>query len=268
MAVLLPALSAGAQQAADGESAAGWFQRVDRTQSAQPHWITPLVTVTPRLEEEFRFDVTRQQLGEATTTTSFGGGKGLELIPAERIEVILGMPPYLDHRPTARNGFGDESFLLKYRLLAANEHSDNYILTFFLGSSVATGSKGNGAGHTIFTPTIAFGKGWRKLDVQTTLGIGLPGGDKRRLGTPVTHNIAFQYQVIKHLWPELEVNSTLWPNGSKDGKKQVFLTPGIVVGRFRVRGRLGLTVGLGVQIAATSYRTYDHNWIFSARLPF
>src|SRR5690349_18005915 len=26
----------------------GWFQRVSHTQSEQPHWITPLVTVTPR----------------------------------------------------------------------------------------------------------------------------------------------------------------------------------------------------------------------------
>src|SRR5437868_1884320 len=33
-----------------------WFQRVSKTQAEQPHWITPLVTVTPRLEEEYRFD--------------------------------------------------------------------------------------------------------------------------------------------------------------------------------------------------------------------
>ena len=29
-----------------------WFPRVTQIQSEQPHWITPLVTVTPRLEEE------------------------------------------------------------------------------------------------------------------------------------------------------------------------------------------------------------------------
>ncbi len=33
-----------------------WFDRVDRTQAEQPHWITPLATTTPRLEEEFRYD--------------------------------------------------------------------------------------------------------------------------------------------------------------------------------------------------------------------
>ena len=33
-----------------------WFPRVTQIQSEQPHWITPLVTVTPRLEEELRYD--------------------------------------------------------------------------------------------------------------------------------------------------------------------------------------------------------------------
>ena len=35
---------------------ADWFPRVTRIQSEQPHWVTPLVTVTPRLEEEYRYD--------------------------------------------------------------------------------------------------------------------------------------------------------------------------------------------------------------------
>ena len=29
---------------------------MNRTQAEQPHWVTPLVTVTPRLEQEFRTD--------------------------------------------------------------------------------------------------------------------------------------------------------------------------------------------------------------------
>ena len=33
-----------------------WFARVSKTQAEQPHWITPLVTVTPRLEQELRYD--------------------------------------------------------------------------------------------------------------------------------------------------------------------------------------------------------------------
>src|SRR5690348_15048196 len=34
--------------------------RVSATQAEQPHWVTPLVTVTPRLEQEIRSDFVRQ----------------------------------------------------------------------------------------------------------------------------------------------------------------------------------------------------------------
>jgi hypothetical protein len=47
---------------------------------------------------------------------------------------------------------------------------------------------------------------------------------------PSASNLTAQYRVRKYLCPELEVNSTLWPNGRHDGKKQVFLSPGQVAG--------------------------------------
>ncbi len=251
------------------EDRTGWFERVTRTQAEQPHWITPLVTVTPRLEEEVRFDITHQTQANGSTTNSFGGGKGLELIPAERIEVILGVPAYLEHEPAkGLNGASDTSFLLKYRVLSANEQKGNYILTFFFGATAPTASNGNGTGHAVFTPTVAFGKGLGNFDVQTTLGLAVPSGARDRLGTPLLHNAAFQYRLFKKLWPEIEVNSTWWPNGLRAGKKQVFLTPGLVVGRLPLWKRLGLTLGAGVQIAVTDYRTYDRGVIFSFRLPF
>jgi hypothetical protein len=80
--------------------------------------------------------------------------------------------------------------------------------------------------------------------------------------------MAFQYRVFKKLWPELEVNSTFFQDGANDGKKQVFLTPGIVVGKFPIWHRLGITLGGGVQIAATQFRTYNNKCVFSIRFPF
>jgi len=56
---------------------------VDATQAEQPHWMTPIATTTPRLEEEFRYDQFFQKLGNGGTQDNFDGGKGLELIPAE-----------------------------------------------------------------------------------------------------------------------------------------------------------------------------------------
>ncbi len=267
--VLDPSTTTPRQDTGAVEASDGWFERVSRTQAEQPHWITPLVTVTPRLEEEVRFDVLHQVMPDGSTVNSYGGGKGLELIPARRIELIFGVPAYLRHDPqNSRNGIGDTSFLLKYRLLAAPEQEGNYILTFFLAASTPTATHGNGTGHTVFTPTVAFGKGFGQFDVQTTLGLAVPSGARDRLGTPVLHNVAFQYRVLKKLWPELEVNTTWWPNGARQGKKQVFLTPGIVVGRIKLWRRLGLTVGAGVQLAVTDYRTYDHSLILSIRFPF
>jgi Putative MetA-pathway of phenol degradation len=265
----LPLIMALIPGCAAQEAADGWIERVSKTQAEQPHWITPVVTVTPRLEQEFRYDVSAQELAGGSTTVNIGGGKGLELIPAERVEVILGVPPYLDHgSAAARDGFGDVGFLVKYRLLARNEQSGNYIVTAFLGVTAPAGSYNNGAKHALITPTLAAGKGWGNFSVQSTIGAGLPAGDTARLGRPILSNTAFQYRIARKFWPEFEVNSTFWPDGTRAGKKQVFLTPGLVIGRIPLRHRLGLTLGAGFQIAATRFHAYNHNLIFTVRLPF
>ena len=51
---------------------------VSHTQAEQPHWITPLVTVTPRLEQELRYDFSWQEKF-GVTTGLYGGGKGVEV---------------------------------------------------------------------------------------------------------------------------------------------------------------------------------------------
>ena len=55
---------------------ANWFERVNKTQAEQPHWVTPLATTTPRLEEEFRYDQLRQVDSKGVTTNNYDGGKG------------------------------------------------------------------------------------------------------------------------------------------------------------------------------------------------
>ena len=64
--LLKPLCPAAAQENPPAPNAAsgpvnGWFARVTRTQAEQPHWITPIATVTPRLEEEFRYDILWQR---------------------------------------------------------------------------------------------------------------------------------------------------------------------------------------------------------------
>ena len=177
-----------------------WFPRVTQIQSEQPHWVTPLVTVTPRLEEEVRYDQFFQSSRDGVATDNFGGGKGIELIPFQNTEFILGVPAF-EKRNIPRNtdGFADWPFLVKYRFLSANEESGNYILTGFLGFSVPTGSNVNGNGHFLFTPTLAGGKGWGNFDIQSTVGVTWSSGGLDRLGMPLAWNTTFQYRVFKYL---------------------------------------------------------------------
>lgn len=249
-----------------------WFPRATRIQAEQPHWITPLVTVTPRLEQEFRYDQFWQGNPHGQATDNFGAGKGLELIPFQNVEVILGVPAWIahnGHKPhKSSDGWADETFLIKYRLLSANEESGNYIVTAFMGFSAPTGDDGNSNHHAIFTPTIAFGKGLGNFDVQSTAGISLPNGGLERLGMPLAWNTAFQYHLLKYFWPEFEVNYTWWPNGEREGQTQVFLTPGVVVGRIPIHGRIGITMGFGYQVAVTHHPAYHHSAILTGRIPF
>jgi hypothetical protein len=245
-----------------------WFERVKRIKDEQPEWITPVATVTPLLEEEFRYDEFWHS-GPHGLGMNISGGKGIELIPYDRIEVILGIPAYITRtHPRGTNGWGDTHFLVKYRMLTAPAEQGDYVLTLFVGFSAPTGSKPNGAGYAIYTPAIAFGKGWGNFDFQSTVGASFPAGGMGRIGIPIDWNTAFQYRVLRKIWPQIEVNYTWWASGEKTGKNQVFLTPGVVLGSFPLWRRLRLTAGLGYQVAVTSQPAYNHGWILTVRTPF
>ena len=133
----------------------------------------------------------------------------MELIPFQNTEVIVGVPGFLTRNtPRGTNGFADWPFLVKYRILSSNEENGNYMVTAFMGFSVPTGSNVNGNGHALFTPTIAFGKGFGDFDFQSTVGVAFSNGGLDRLGIPVNWNTAFQYRVFKYFWPEVETNYT------------------------------------------------------------
>jgi hypothetical protein len=255
--------------------------RVTATQSAQPHWITPLVTVTPRLEQEFRTDFVRQTNAKLYDTWNYGNSKGLEIIPARRIELLFNLPPFFAHQqPGVKDGFGDISFNSKFRILSRNEEHGNAILTAFLAATVPTGKNGNGSCCAVVTPTLAGGKGWGNFDVESTLGGSLPVSNAKGLGHTIAWNNTAQLRAAKtgaarFFWPELEFNSSFFHGGSNDGKKMTFATPGLIIGRIPLAhnadgtpGRLGLTFGAGEQIALTHFHTYNHAIVLTARIPF
>lgn len=269
---------------ADGDATAtedgyfeDWFKRVDAIQAEQPHWMTPVATVTPRLEEELRFDTDWEQLPHnGARLINIDGGKGLELIPWENIEVLLNAPPYEERSWNGKTsppiaGWGDwPAVTVKYRLASANEQNGNYIVTAFLGISEPSGLDAFTSHTATITPTIAAGKGWGDFDIQSTLGETFPTVSIAKTSNQsVAWNTTFQYHVGEHFWPEFEVNYTYWPTGPKTGWNQVLLTPGIVFGRFPLVDRTKLIAGIGYQMfASPATPTYNNNLIFTARLAF
>jgi hypothetical protein len=277
---LTPAQQVSTPQSGVGDYFANWFTRVDQAQASQPHWMTPLVTVTPRLEEEVRYDQYWETRGNGSSNDVFDSGKGLELIPTTTNEVLLNPPAYQQKGNTASpsHGWLDDQFLVvKQRLLSANEQQGNYIVTAFLGFTAPTGTPDETNRAWIITPTIAAGKGWGDFDIQATFGVGIPTSNQYTIGTAFSTNVAFQYHIFQYFWPEMEVNYTYWANGNqRGGKNQVFLTPGLILGRFQIYQRLRAIVGVGHQFAVsptwtnTSEQTpmYNHSWILTTRLAF
>ena len=257
---------------------ANWFKRVDQAQASQPHWMTPLVTVTPRLEEEVRYDQYFERLGTGTNVTTYDSGKGLELIPTGTNEILINPPPFVertDKKPAA--GFGDDPILIiKQRLYSANEQDGNYIVTAFLGLTQPLYNKIFSANAYVVTPTIAFGKGWGDFDFQATVGVPVPLSHEKIIGTSIAANITAQYHFATYFWPEVEANYTYWADGLRGGKNQLFITPGVILGRFQLYDRVRLIIGGGYQYAVTPKLTkepvltplYDHAWIITARAAF
>ena len=268
---LLAALAPLAAQSSSSDGFwARWFERSEKAKAEQPRWITPVATTTPRLEQEFRYDVNWSQARPgAAYTENYGNTKGLELIPIDRVEIIAGVPGYVVHNnPAVADGWTDFQLLMKYRMLSANEAHGDYILSAFLSSSFPTGTNHNGQAKAIITPTLAYGKGWDPLDIQGTIGTGIPAADVTAIGRTYTWNHTFQLHVLQKLWPEVEMNRTWFVGGKNAGHEQTFVTPGLVFGRFPLADHLGLTVGAGVQIAVSEFHTQNHTIILSTRLPF
>ena len=294
----LPALAAPASGPLNFTPSPGvqsWLDMVSATQAAQPNWMTPLVTVTPRLEQELRADFYDQQNGTGSQGNgqriqNYGGPGGfrVEFIPAWNVEVIVATPPY----ETASGPKGDAAgwgdwpiFLVKYRLLSANRENGDYIVTGFFQMTEALNTEGKISNHVLTAqPTLAAGKGWGDFNIQSTLSVQIPvqghgsPGDtpemnKAAFGNPILWNTAFQYHFMQYFWPELEVNYEYWPDGEHSGLSQLLLTPGLILGRFKIgqdtaTRPINLIIGAGYQMAVTANPVTKNNFVATARITF
>lgn len=119
------------------------------------------------------------------------------------------------------------------------------------------------------------GKGWGDFDVQATVGASLPTAHAGTIGTAVVSNLALQYHFDEYFWPEIEFNDTAWSGGARRGLNQLFMTVGVIFGRFELAEHARFIVGGGYQFAlspklvpAPLTPAFDHNYVISARLAF
>ena len=90
----------------------------------------------------------------------------------------------------------------------------------------------------------------QRLDVTDAKAVGDYVAGLGRVDVLV--NVAAQFHVWEFLWPELEANTTWWPDGSKGGKIQLLLTPGIIFGRFTIKDRVRFIIGFYDRIEGIS----------------
>jgi hypothetical protein len=256
-----------------------WFDRVDEAQATQPHWMTPITTVTPRLEEEYRYDQYQEFLQNGAEINNYFAGKGLELIPTTTNEILINVPAFqqrVNHEPAT--GFTDGNFVtIKQRLLSANEENGNYIFTAFLGFQAPTGITAfTNRPAWIVTPTIAGGIGWGDFDVQGTIGYTLPTDERNHVGNTLLSSVTLQYHIGEYFWPEFALNDTQWTSGERVNRNQLLIGPGIMFGRFHLFDRVRLNFGIAYQLAVVPEHhitdpltpVYNHAFILSARLTF
>jgi hypothetical protein len=253
---------------------AKWESRTSATQARQPSWPPPLISPYPMLIQVFRADFTRQITPTLTSTWNYGASRGLNLIPGFNSEVDVYYAPYIQHNtPKAKDGFGDVGFLYKYRFFSKNEKQGNFMLSAQLTATIPTGSHSNGSPDSSVSPTLLSGKGFGKFDVISCLGGTLPTEETNKVGRSIAWNTTAQYHLSKYVWPELESNTTWFFAGKNNGKKQNFLTPGIVFSKFKLHpsdetSRTGVAFGAGMQIATSQFHTYNHELAFTTRFVF
>src|SRR5260370_42042599 len=72
-----------------------WFSRSDKAKSDQPHWMTPLVTIGARLEQEFRPDFLIQQPAAGPELVHFANGNAHALLAVVRAGLACNVPRFL-----------------------------------------------------------------------------------------------------------------------------------------------------------------------------
>ena len=170
-----------------------------------------------------------------------------------------------------KDGFGNASTQVKYRIASGNAEHGNYAITAILYRSFTTGSSQNGMLTGAYFPKLAVRKAFGHFNVQSVANGVLPTGKTALQGGAIEWNVTGQVHATSHLWLDVENNAMFSYGGPFDGKTQNFVTPAAI---YMVRRKEWqpthplLVLATGMQIATSGFHCYNHNLVTELRILF
>jgi len=158
-----------------------------------------------------------------------------------------------------------------YALATLDFEAGNFDIAASLGHCFATGSHKNGAASNSFTPTLIGAYAFHRFDVISSIGGTLPTSKTDTQGRSIAWTALAQAHATRHVWFEVENNATYYIGGARDGKMQNFVTPAafyVVRPKEWKPAHPYFIIDVGMQIATSSFHTYNHNLISETRIIF
>jgi hypothetical protein len=237
----------------------------------QPTWMGPLIQSDARLTQAAKVSVSNASV-DGAHVTSYGNNHGVSLLGGRRFQFDFNPPSYFQvSSPAMPDGFGNASTQVKYRIASGNAGHGNFALSAALCRSFGGGYEQNGMLTGAYFPKLLAGKAWGRFVVQSALNGVLPEGKIAEQGRAIEWNSALQLHATAHAWFDIEDNVTHFAAGPDDGKTQNFVTPAAF---FMVRrsswepAHTVLVFDAGIQIATSSFHTYNHNLVSEMRILF
>jgi len=237
----------------------------------QPTWMGPLIQSDPRLAQSVRLSVS-SFYAPGAHTISYGNNHGVSMIAARRFQFDFVPPSYFqNHSATLNDGFGNVFTQVKYRIASGNAEQGNFAVTAIVSHGFAPRINQNGLLTSVYGPKLAAGIARGHFNVQSTLGGVLPTGKVDVQGRAIEWNATLQWHANPHVYVDVENNATFNMGGPLNGKTQNFVTPAAY---YVVRGKEWkpthpvFVFDAGMQIATTSFHTYNHNLVLEMRILF
>jgi len=259
-----------------GASAQGSFYERGRANNAamtqvQPAWMGPLIQSDPRLSQALRLSFSNSY-SPGEQVMSYGNNHGLSVVALQRLQIDLDPPAFFrNHSAAFKDGFGNTTTQVKYRIASGNAEHGDFALTAILSRSFTPGSYENGMLSGAYCPKLAAGKAFGRFNLQSTLGGVLPTGKVTAQGRAIEWNLTAQAHVNPHVWLDIENNAAFNRGGPVDGTTQNFITPAAFY-LIRRRGweptHATVVLDGGMQIATSRFHEYNHNLVTEARIVF